>query len=231
MYATLGCESFRTFPTISIPPRFSYSNLAEMPHQYRIGSAPANEKEAIKMTGRIQFLLVGITAVAVLGVWSSSVSAGKLPPAETLERMVRFETCLKAAWKEQPGRVSAAELQSQFGVPQYNFDIESSDGGKWLIECNAATGVVTEVEQIVGRTNPLFKDQVRISEGDVKTKVSRFFPGQVVYMQYMIEANGQAMYDFNVKMKGSDRIMKFEVNATTGEVEAPGPVLWEIGKR
>jgi uncharacterized membrane protein YkoI len=182
------------------------------------------------MKQRVRIIMIAILAVAVVGAWSPSVSAGKLPPAETLERMVRFETCLKAAWKEQRGRVSAAELQSQYGVAQYNFDIETSDGGKWLVECNAATGVVTEVEQIVGRTNPLFKDQVRISEGEVKAKVSRFFPGEVIYMQYMIEANGQAMYDFNVK-NGSGRIMKFEVNATTGEVEAPGPVIWVIGKR
>ena len=197
-----------------------------MPPQLRVGEWKGDHE----MTRRVEIFMIAVLAVAVVGAWSPSVSAGRLPPAEALGKMVRFETCLKAAWKEQPGRVSAAELQSQFGIPQYNFDIESSDGGKWLIECNAATGVVTEVEQIVGRTNPLFKDQVRISEGDVRTKVSRFFPGQVIYMQYVIEANGQAMYDFNVKIKGSDRIMKFEVNATTGEVEAPGPVLWEIGR-
>ncbi len=183
------------------------------------------------MTGRIQFLLVGITAVALVGAWSPGVSADELPPAETLGRMVRFSTCLEAAWKERPGHAIAAELKSENGVPQYDFDIRTKDGREWLVECDATTGMVRQIEELVKPSDPRFKSQVKISEEEAKRKVLKFFPGKVTYTNYMIEPNGQAAYEIDVMVEEFDHITKFEVNATTGEVEALGIELWEIGKR
>ncbi|MDV2503190.1 MAG: PepSY domain-containing protein [bacterium] len=176
--------------------------------------------------------MTAIMAVAVVGAWAPSVLAShhELPSQQTLERMVRFETCLEAAWKERPGHATAVDFRSEEGVPQYDFDIRTEDGREWVVECDAMTGLVKEIEQKVKPSDPVFKSQVKISEADAKRKVLKFFPGKVTYTYYIIEPDGQAMYEFDVFVEEFGHIMKFEVNATTGEVEGAGHDMWEIGK-
>ena len=57
---------------------------------------------------------------------------------------VSIEKCVQAALKLKPGTIVKSELKVEKKVPVYEFDIESTDGKAWDIECDALTGKIIE---------------------------------------------------------------------------------------
>jgi uncharacterized membrane protein YkoI len=152
-----------------------------------------------------------------------------VPKADTAK--VDLETCLKAALNKQPGAVVKLEKKDEHGIAIYEFDILSSDGKEWDLECDATSGKITEIEQeVASPDDPLFKAKANISLEQAKKIALGAYPGEIVETEYEIESNGDASYEFDIKIKNGSEV-KLEVDATTGKIiEDKETETFQIGK-
>jgi uncharacterized membrane protein YkoI len=142
----------------------------------------------------------------------------------------QFEKCMTAALEERPGNIIKVEFKNEEGAHMYEFDIRGTDGADWDVECNAHRGLVSEVEREVENVNhPLFKAKMKVSEEDARKTALAIYPGVVTEVEYEIEPNGAASYEFDIVTKISDQEMKVEVDATTGEIVEANREIWQIG--
>jgi uncharacterized membrane protein YkoI len=112
----------------------------------------------------------------------------------------------------------------------YEFDIRGTDGSDWDVECNAHRGLVSEVEQEVDNVNhPLFKAKAKVSEADARNTALAIYPGEVTEVEYEIESNGAATYEFDIDTMIDGQQMKVEVDAASGEIVEANRELWQIG--
>jgi uncharacterized membrane protein YkoI len=149
----------------------------------------------------------------------------KLPKAKA-----GMETCMKAALAQRPGEVVKLEFKDEHGVPTYEFEILGQDGKRWELECNANTGKITEEEQEVENgAAPQFQSKAKISLDEAKNIALQAHPGSVVEVEYEIEANGDASYEFDILTAQGE--VKLEVDAATGKiVEGSQKEYYQIGK-
>jgi uncharacterized membrane protein YkoI len=142
----------------------------------------------------------------------------------------QFEKCMAAALDERPGEIVKVEFKNEQGAHMYEFDIRGTDGSDWDVECNAHRGLVTEVEREVDNVqHPLFKSKAKISEQDAREIALAIYPGEVTEVEYEIEPNGSASYEFDIDTTISDHEMKVEVDATSGEITEANREIWQIG--
>ncbi len=142
----------------------------------------------------------------------------------------QFEKCMAAALEERPGDIVKVEFKNEEGGHFYEFDIHGIDGSDWDVECNAHRGLVSEVEREVDSVNhPLFKAKAKISEKEARQIALAIYPGVVTEVEYEIEPNGAASYEFDIDTTISGQEMKVEVDATTGEIVEANRELWQIG--
>ncbi|MCB5191730.1 PepSY domain-containing protein [Methylobacillus arboreus] len=143
---------------------------------------------------------------------------------------VSLETCLQAALKVKPGSVVKVEYKLEDKTPVYEFDIESSDGTAWDVECDANTGKIVEVEQEVDSADhPLFKAKLKVNEADARKTALAAYPGEIIEVEYEIEQDGSASYEFDIKTKDGKEI-KVEVDATSGKIVEAHQEFYQIGK-
>jgi uncharacterized membrane protein YkoI len=141
-----------------------------------------------------------------------------------------MEHCLNAALAEKNGGVVKVELKTEGKIPTYEFDIETTDGKAWDIECNTETGKITEIEQEVASTeHPLFKAKMKIGVEEARKVALAAHPGDVVQLEYEIESNGDASYEFDIKGKDGKE-MKVEVDASSGKIVEANGEIYQIGK-
>ena len=115
------------------------------------------------------------------------------------------------------------------GVPIYEFDVRTADDILWNVECDARTGLVSELEREVAPDDPAFADYRKIEESDARATVLAIHPGSSVEAtEYVVEQDGTAAYEFDLLTPYGDE-MKIEVDAATGEVTESNFELWEIG--
>ena len=68
------------------------------------------------------------------------------------------------------------------------------------------------------------------SEHDVKKIALDAYPGEIVETEFEIESNGDASYEFDIKLKDG-REVKLEVDAATGKIsEDKETEIFQIGK-
>lgn len=137
--------------------------------------------------------------------------------------------CVKAALSTHDGKIVKLEMKSEKKQPMYEFDIESADGTAWDIECNVKTGKITEVEQEVKADDAKFKAAAKVSEADAKATVLAAYPGTVAEVEYELEPDGKASYEFDITEADGEEI-KVEVDATTGKIVEVGYEVYQIGK-
>ena len=144
---------------------------------------------------------------------------------------VAMETCMKAALDKQPGVVVKLEKKDERGVPIYEFDIVGADGKEWDLECDANSGIITEVEQeVASPDDPLFKAKEKITLAQAQKIALEAYPGEIVETEFEIESNGDASYEFDIKLKDG-REVKLEVDAATGKIsEDKETEIFQIGK-
>jgi uncharacterized membrane protein YkoI len=119
------------------------------------------------------------------------------------------DKCIGAAMLKQPGTIKKIELKSEKGTTIYELAIESTDGKRWDIECDANAGKIVEIEREVRSANdPLFKAKRKISEKEARK----------------IEENGDASYEFAITTKDGKK-MKVEVDASSGKIVEVSEVL------
>jgi len=141
----------------------------------------------------------------------------------------QFEKCMAAALDERPGSIIKVEFKNEQGGHFYEFDIRGIDGSDWDVECNSHRGLVSEVEREVDSVNhPLFKAVAKVSEKEARKTALAIHPGVITEVEYEIESNGQASYEFDIDTTLNQE-MKVEVDAATGEIVEANRELWQIG--
>lgn len=137
--------------------------------------------------------------------------------------------CVVAALAKHDGRIVELEMKTERKTAVYVFEIESADGTAWDIECNIKTGKVTEVEQEVKADDAKFTAVAKVSEADAKATALAAHPGSVVEVDYELEPDGKASYEFDIKEADGEEI-EVEVDATTGKIVEVGYEAYQIGK-
>ena len=170
-------------------------------------------------------IVVGISTLALVLSSSLALADHHFPKGK-----VSLETCLQAALKAKSGNVVKVEYKLEGKTPMYEFDIETSDGNAWDVECDANTGKVVEIEQEVDSADhPLFKAKQKVSEADARKTALAAYPGEIVEVEYEIEPDGAASYEFDIKTKDGKEF-KVEVDATTGKIVEANQEFYQIGK-
>jgi len=141
----------------------------------------------------------------------------------------QFEKCMTSALNERPGHIVKVEMKNEEGAHMYEFDIRGTDGSDWDVECNAHRGLISEVEREVESVNhPLFKAKAKVTEADARKTALAIYPGEVTEVEYEIEPNGAASYEFDIDTTLNQE-MKVEVDAATGEIVEANREMWQIG--
>lgn len=137
--------------------------------------------------------------------------------------------CVKAALSKHDGKIVKVEAKTERKQLVYEFDIESKDGTAWDIECDAKTGKITEVEEEVSANDDRFQALAKVSEEEAKATALAKYPGTVVEVEYELEPDGKASYEFDIL--GSDnQEIKVEVDATTGKIVEASYEAYQIGQ-
>ena len=137
--------------------------------------------------------------------------------------------CVKAALTKHEGKIVKLEAKSENKTLVYEFDIQSADGTAWDVECNAKTGKVTEVEEEVTANDARFKALAKVSEADAKATALAAHPGTVVEVEYELEPDGKASYEFDI-LEADKEEVKVEVDATTGKLVEVSYEEYQIGQ-
>lgn len=137
--------------------------------------------------------------------------------------------CVKAALAKHEGTIVKVEFKSEQKKGVYEFDIESADGKAWDIECDAQSGKVIEVEEEVKADDPRFKALAKVSEADAKATALAAHAGTVVEVEYELEPDGKASYEFDIQEADGEEI-KVEVDATSGKIVEVSYEVYQIGK-
>ncbi|MDD2768495.1 MAG: PepSY domain-containing protein [Methylococcus sp.] len=161
------------------------------------------------------------------GIVAVSAQAGDTGLPKT---KVSMENCMHAALAKRAGEVVKLEFKEERGAPTYEFEVLGNDGKSWELECDALTGKITEEEQeVADADDALFKAKAKIGLEEAKKIALAAHPGQVVEVEYEIESNGNASYEFDIETKNGE--VKLEVDAMTGKiVEDNEKELYQIGK-
>ena len=140
-----------------------------------------------------------------------------------------LEQCLQAALDVFGGEALNVEYKFEDGAPVYDFDILAPDGVRWEVEVGAENAMIREIEREVGKTDPMFAGRAAISEDDARAAALAMFPGEVESVEYGVETDGTAVYEFDIVLAGGGE-MNVEIDAATGAVVEANPELWEIGE-
>lgn len=147
-------------------------------------------------------------------------------------KKVRLEDCLMAAKAIRVGQFVKVEFlnYTDEGEAAYEIEIRDPDGKEWEFECSASTGQIIEIEQEVESANdPLFKKHMKVTEEEARKTATQLYPGKIEEVEYEIEANGAASYEFDIIDKYGVEF-KVEVDAATGEIVEVQLEQWEIGE-
>lgn len=137
--------------------------------------------------------------------------------------------CVKAALSAHDGKIVKLEAKSERKQLVYEFDVQSKDGTAWDIECDAKTGKVTEVEQEVSADNEKFKALAKVTEEAAKATALAAHKGTVVEVEYEIEPDGKASYEFDI-LEDDNEEVKIEVDAATGKIVETSYEVYQIGQ-
>ena len=170
---------------------------------------------------------LSLSALIVATLFSASAMAvhGSIKP----KAFDSLGKCVVAALSKHDGKIVKVEMKSEQKTAVYEFDIESADGTAWDIECNVKTGKVTEVEQEVKADDAKFKALAKVSEADAKAAALAAHPGTVAEIEYELESDGKASYEFDITEADNEEV-KVEVDATTGKIAEVSYEVYQIGK-
>lgn len=141
-----------------------------------------------------------------------------------------IEKCIAAIKKQKEGDIVTLEKLNLSGKAVYEFEIKDANGFEWEFMCDVETGKVFETESEVSSVNSLaFKSKMRVTEEDAAAIALKAYPGVIEEVEYEIEENGDASYEFDIiDAKGTET--KVEVDAATGKIIEVAIEEWEIGE-
>ena len=143
--------------------------------------------------------------------------------------IVKVEQCLDAAYDRVPGYARKLEFKIEGDDPVYEFDIESSnDNYTYNVECNAEEGYIIEIEKEVGKDDPYFKKNAKVSIDEARKNVLDIHPGKVMNEEREVGMDGTITYEFDIETLAGYEI-KVDVDAVSGQIEEANFELYEIG--
>ncbi len=151
---------------------------------------------------------------------------------EPASNTAKLETCLAAASKIRAGAFVKVEYLSPSaeGMPSFEIEVRDADGSEWEFMCDAAAGHIYEVEtEVDSSSDEPFKSRAEVSEQQARRAALDLYPGAVQEVEYEIESNGDATYEFDIVDKSGVE-WKVEVSAASGKVIEVHVEQWEIGE-
>lgn len=141
-----------------------------------------------------------------------------------------LEKCIAAIQKQKNGELIKLEKLKAEGKAVYEFELKDDNGFEWEFMCDVNSGKIIEIESEVSSVNSkAFKLKMKVTEEDAKAIALKAYPGVIEEVEYEIEDNGDASYEFDiVNSKGVET--KVEVDATTGKIIEVSIEEWEIGE-
>lgn len=141
-----------------------------------------------------------------------------------------LEKCIAAIQKQKTGEFVKLEKLNAKGKAIYEFELVDVNGFEWEFMCDVNSGKIFETESEVSSVNSLaFKSKMKVTEEDAKAIALKAYPGVIEEVEYEIEANGDATYEFDiVNSKGVET--KVEVDAATGKIIEVAIEEWQIGE-
>jgi len=140
-----------------------------------------------------------------------------------------IERCIAAVEKQKSGNIVTLEKLNVAGKSVYEIEVKDANNFEWEFMCDVNSGEIIETEYEVNSVNSLaFKSKMRVTEEDAARTALKKFPGIIEEVEYEIEENGDASYEFDiVNSKGVET--KIEVDAATGKIIEVSIEEWEIG--
>jgi uncharacterized membrane protein YkoI len=179
-----------------------------------------------KETAMMRFKTVALLSLVAL--FNPALDA-LAQPGGAQDPKVGIGACLASALAARAGTAVKVELKNERGTLTYEFDIRSADGSQWDIECDGATGRITEIEEEVkGPDSAKFTAKLKVSEADARRIALAAYPGTIVEIEYEIESDGKAVYEMDIKT-ADGKEMKVEVDASTGQIVEANQEFWQIG--
>lgn len=167
-------------------------------------------------------------AILIAGGFGGAASAADIGEYADADDKT-LEQCLQAALDVFGGEALNVEYKMEDGDPIYDFDILAPDGVRWEVEVNAENALIWEIEREVDKSDPAFADRAAIDEDAALGAALALFPGDVESVEYGLELDGTAVYEFDIVLAGGGE-MNVEIDAATGAVVEASPELWEIGE-
>ncbi|MBL1142376.1 MAG: peptidase [Proteobacteria bacterium] len=140
-----------------------------------------------------------------------------------------FEKCMSEAVKVKQGNIIKIELKRENNMLVYEYDIRDEDNRDWDVECQADTGEIIELErEVFGIYDKAFHSYMKINLEQAKTIALQKYPGEIIEIEYEIEEDGRAVYEFDIDTE-DDKEMKIEIDAASGNIHEETEELWQIG--
>lgn len=141
-----------------------------------------------------------------------------------------LESCIQAVKKEKSGDLVKLEKLNVAGKGAYELELRDGNRQEWEFMCDADSGKLTERESEVADPNSqAFKKNVKVTEEDAAAIALKANPGTIEEVEYEVEENGAASYEFDiVNDKGVET--KIEVDAASGKIIETATEEWEIGE-
>ncbi len=140
-----------------------------------------------------------------------------------------IENCVAAAQKQKTGEFVTLEKLNVSGKAVYEIEIKDENGFEWEFMCDANSGKIFETESEVSSANSLaFKSKMVVTEEDARVTALKAHPGVIQEVEYEIEENGDASYEFDI-INALGVETKVEVDAATGKIIEVAIEEWEIG--
>jgi uncharacterized membrane protein YkoI len=135
--------------------------------------------------------------------------------------------CQASVQRTFAGKVENISAKQEDRQLVYEFAGTAPDGSKWRAECNSITLKVTETEREVTATDAAFAGKVKVDEATARGMSVSAFPGEVVATRYIVESDGEAVYEFDIAT-GQGILVRIEVDAATGALVEVNPVIWSM---
>ena len=131
---------------------------------------------------------------------------------------IAMNTCREAAKNKAQGKIVKIELEEKTGHSYYDVDLKADDGTQWEFKCAVSDGKIFESErELPSADHPAFAALKTIDETKARAIALEAYPGTITKVEYEIEADGVATYEFDIKMT-DNQVMEVEINASTGKI-------------
>lgn len=174
------------------------------------------------------------TVLCTAALLAACASPKEEPKAEApapapAPKPILLSACANAVSAKVPGTIIRLEGIVRGGAEVYEFDVKGADGKDYDLVCDPATSSITETEvEAKDEKAAEWKTVAKVSRADAEKAALAKHAGKVVEVEYEIEADGKASYEFDIK--GADgKEYKVEVDAATGQVVEDEVELFQIG--